>query len=117
MEAALHRGAIAELETLIRPAETSLAELVSALLAGLPPEARVTGQPAALDRDALGAAVEQLDALLSQDAMEAIDAFQATAPMLATAFGPRADAIGKLIRDYCFEDALAALRAAAAGSP
>jgi hypothetical protein len=48
--------------------------------------------------------------------MEAIDAFEAAAPMLSTAFGPRADAIKELVRDYCFEDALVALREAARGA-
>ena len=117
LEAALRRGLVAELETLIGPAEKSLDDLVSALLSKLPPAAQVTMQPAVLDRDALHAAVEHLEALLSQHAMEAIDAFDATAPILTTAFGPRADAIGRLVKDYCFEDALAALRLAAAGSP
>jgi two-component system sensor histidine kinase/response regulator len=116
VEAALRRGLTAELDTLIQPAEQSLDDLVSALLAGLPPEAQVVVRPTVVDRDALRAAVERLEALLSQDAMEAIDAFEAAAPMLATAFGPRADAIKQLVKDYCFEDALAALREAARGS-
>jgi two-component system sensor histidine kinase/response regulator len=116
VEAALRRGLVAELDALIRPAEQSLDDLVSALLAGLPPEAPLLVRPTAVDRDALRAAVERLEALLSEGAMESIDAFEAAAPMLATAFGPRADAIKGLVRDYCFEDALTALREAARGS-
>jgi hypothetical protein len=48
--------------------------------------------------------------LLSSDAAEAIDTFEATAPILAPAFGERAAKIGEPVRDYRFEDALAALR-------
>jgi len=117
VEAALRRGETAELDTLIQPAEQSLDDLVLALLAGLPPEAQpVDVGPSAVDPEALRAAVERLEALLLEGAMESIDAFEVAAPMLATAFGPRADAIKGLIRDYCFDDALAALREAARGS-
>ena len=116
VEAALRRGLTAGLDTLIQPAEQSLDDLVSALLAGLPPDAQLVVRPTAVDRDALRAAVERLEALLSEGAMESIDAFEAAAPMLAAAFGSRADAIKGLVSDYCFEDALAALREAARGS-
>ena len=117
LEAALRRGLTAGLDTLIQPAEQSLHDLVSALLAGLPPDARLSSSdPTVVDRDALRAAVERLGALLSEGAMELIDAFEAAAPMLAAAFGSRADAIKGLVSDYCFEDALAALREAARGS-
>jgi two-component system sensor histidine kinase/response regulator len=116
VEAALRRGVVAELDTLIQPAEQSLDDLVAAILAGIPPEAPVVVRTTAVDREALRATLEHLEALLSQDAMEAVDAVEAAAPMLATAFGPRADGIKKLVRDYCFEDALVALREAARGS-
>ena len=64
-----------------------------------------------MDRRALRDAVHRLEELLAQDAVEAIDVFEAAAPMLKTAFGERADQIGQLVKDYRFEDALVALRA------
>ena len=64
---------------------------------------------------ALRDAVQRLEELLAQDALEAIDVFEAAAPMLKTAFGERADQIGQLVKDYRFEDALVALRASASG--
>jgi CheY-like chemotaxis protein len=117
VEAALRRGVPpAELEALIAPAERTLEALVAALLAALPPEAAVA-PPVTADAAALHAAVERLEELLSQDAVEAIDVFNQAAPLLTTAFGERASRIGQLVRDYSFEDALAALREAALRSP
>jgi len=117
VDAALRGGAtLIELEALLGPAERSLDALVAALLAALPSEAEVP-PPATADPDALNAAVERLEELLSQDAVEAIDVFDASAPLLTSAFGERASRIGTLVKDYCFEDALVALREAAGRSP
>ena len=117
VDAALRRGAtLIELEALLGPAERSLEALVAALRAALPREPEVT-PPATADPDALQAAVERLEELLSQDAVEAIDAFDASAPLLTSAFGERASRIGALVKDYCFEEALVALREAAGRSP
>jgi two-component system sensor histidine kinase/response regulator len=118
VEAALRKGVgAAELDPLLEPAERTLEGLVSALLAALPPEVQVTPPPPTAEREALDAAVRRLEELLSQDAMEAIDVFAEAAPMLTAAFGERAGQIGTLVRDYCFEDALAALRQAVNASP
>jgi two-component system, sensor histidine kinase and response regulator len=117
VEAALRRGAtLTELEGLLEPAERSLEALVAALLAALPREAEVT-PTATADADALHAAVQRLEELLSQDAVEAIDVFDASAPLLTSAFGERATRVGALVKDYCFEEALVALRKAAGRSP
>jgi two-component system sensor histidine kinase/response regulator len=118
VEAALRRDAtLMELEALLGPGKRTLEALVAALLEALPGEADVTPPPTTADPDALHAAVERLTELLSQGAMEAIDAFDASAPLLTSAFGERASRIGKLVKDYCFEDALAALREAAGSIP
>ncbi len=101
-----------ELAAVLEPAERTLDALVAALDAALPPEAEAT-IPGAVDPRALRDAVQRLEELLAQDALEAIDVFEAAAPMLRTAFGDRADQIGQLVKDYRFEDALVALRASA----
>jgi hypothetical protein len=112
VETALRSGLAADaLQALLRPAERTLEALVSALLAVLPPEVQVA-PPRIAEHEALQAAVRRLEELLAQDAMEAIEVFDRAAPMLAAAFGERAGRIGTLVRDYCFEDALAALREA-----
>jgi two-component system, sensor histidine kinase and response regulator len=117
VDAALRRGAtVMELEALLGPAERTLEALVAALVAALPPETTVA-PPATAAPDALRAAVERLETLLLQDAVEAIDAFDASAPLLTSAFGEHASRIGALVKDYCFEDALVALRQAAGRSP
>jgi two-component system, sensor histidine kinase and response regulator len=116
VESALRRGvAFAELEALLGPLERTLEALVAALVVNLPPDADCP-LPSPVDRDELRGAVQRLEELLAQDAVEAIDVFEAAAPMLITAFGDRAGRIGQLVRDYCFEEALVALRAAARGS-
>ena len=114
MEAAMRRGVPPEeLEVLTAPAERTLDALVTALRAALPRDAEVTLQPSTGDSRALDAAVERLKALLSQDDAEAIDVFDAVAPILTTAFGERAGRIGQLVKDYLFADALVALTDAA----
>jgi two-component system sensor histidine kinase/response regulator len=111
VEAALRRGAPpAEVEPLLDPAEQTLGDLITALLRALPPEAAATTPAASVDPEALAAAVARLDQLLSREAVEAIDAFEAAGPIFVAAFGERADRIGKLVRGYRFEDALTALR-------
>ena len=116
VEAALRRGVgLPDLGAVLGPAERTLDALVAALVVALPPDAEAT-IPGTVDRRALRDAVQRLEELLAQDAMEAIDVFEAAAPMLKTAFGERADQIGQLVRDYCFEDALVALRASARGT-
>ena len=47
--------------------------------------------------------------------MEAVGALEQAAPLLAAAFGDRAAGLRKLAKAYRFEEALAALREAAAG--
>ena len=120
VEAGLHNGdALADLEPLLRPAERALDGLVSSLVAVFPPEADGTAPTApavTANREALLAAVRRLEELLAEDALEAIDAFDAAAPMLMAAFGERAGPVGQLVKDYSFEDALAALRDAASSS-
>jgi two-component system, sensor histidine kinase and response regulator len=117
VDAALRGGAtLMALETLLRPAERTLAALVAALLEALPREAGVAPPAQTVDPGTLQAAVQKLEELLSQNAVEAIDVFDASAPLLTNAFGERASRIGKLVRDYCFEDALVALREAAGRS-
>ena len=113
MEAALRRGVVfPDLAAVLEPAERTLDALVAALVVALPPDRR-SATPSAVDPRALRDAVQRLEELLAQDAMEAIDVFEAAAPMLETAFGERADQIGQLVKDYRFEDALVALRASA----
>ena len=97
---------------MLEPAQRTFDALVAALVAALPPDAEAT-MPGTVDPHALRDAVQRLEELLAEDAMEAIDVFEAAAPMLKTAFGDRADQIGLLVKDYRFEDALAALRASA----
>jgi two-component system, sensor histidine kinase and response regulator len=111
VEAALRRGAApVDIEPLIDLAERTLDDLISALLRTLPPQADVTLVAASVEPDALAAAVNLLEQLLSRDAVDAIDAFETAGPMFAAAFGERASQIGKLVRAYRFEDALAVLR-------
>jgi two-component system sensor histidine kinase/response regulator len=111
VEAALRRGAPpAEVEPLLDPAEQTLGDLITALLRTLPPASEATPAVTSVEPEALAAAVARLDQLLSRDAVEAVDAFEAAGPILAAAFGERARQIGKLVRSYRFEDALTALR-------
>jgi two-component system sensor histidine kinase/response regulator len=115
-EAALRRGATwEEVEPLVDAVERTLGDLVTALLRALPPEAAATAAAASVDPEVLAAAVARLDQLLSREAVEAIDAFDAAGPIFAAAFGERAGQIGKLVRGYRFEDALAVLRDMANG--
>ena len=111
LEVALRRGATSEdLEPLLDTVERTLDDLVGALARTLPPESEVTPVAMSVEPDALAAAVAQLEQLLSSGAGEAVDAFEEAGPILAAAFGERVTQIGKLIGDYCFEDALAELR-------
>jgi len=111
LEVALRRGATSEdLEPLLDTVERTLDDLVGALARTLPPESEVTPVAVSVEPDALAAAVAQLEQLLSSGAGEAVDAFEEAGPILAAAFGERVTQIGKLIGDYCFEDALAELR-------
>ncbi len=111
VEAALRRGATPEeVAPLLDPAERTLEHLITALVHALPGEAVVAPVTASVDPDALATAVAGLEQLLSREAVEAIDAFEAAKPILAAAFGDRSAPIGKLVRSYRFEDALAALR-------
>jgi two-component system sensor histidine kinase/response regulator len=115
VEAAFRGGATpVDVAPLLDAAERTLDDLIRALLCALPPEPKAAPRAASVEPQALAAAVGQLEELLSSDAAEAVDAFEATAPILAPAFGERAAKIGELVRDYRFEDALvAALREAA----
>ena len=116
VEAALHGGVgFPELAAVLEPAERTLDALVAALVIALPPDAEAA-LPSAVDPRALRDAVQRLEELLAQDALEAIDVFEAAAPMLETAFGDRAGQIGQLVKDYRFQDALVTLRASASAS-
>jgi two-component system, sensor histidine kinase and response regulator len=111
VEAALRLGTTwEEVEPLVDAIERTLGDLTTALLRALPPEAPATTIPASVDPEVLAAAVAHLDQLLSREAVEAIDAFEAARPIFASAFGERAGQIGKLVRGYRFEDALVVLR-------
>jgi hypothetical protein len=111
VEAALRRGAIPEdVAPLLDPAERTLDDLIIALLRTLPPESEATPVTGNVEPQALAAAVARLEQLLSREAVESIDAFEAARPILAAAFGERSGQVGKLVRSYRFEDALAALR-------
>jgi two-component system sensor histidine kinase/response regulator len=111
VEAALRSGATAEdVKPLIEPVERTLNDLIAALARTLAPESQITPVAVSVEPDALAAAVAQLEQLLSSGAGEAIDAFEEAEPILVGAFGERATEIGKLVRDYRFEDALAELR-------
>ena len=118
VEAALRKDAPpADALTLLAPAAKTLEALLAALAVVVPPEveARATGP---VDPEALRTALERIERLLEQDDIEAVAALDAAAPLLAAAFGDRASALRKLVKGYRFEEALAALReAAAAGRP
>ena len=111
VEAALRHGAMPQaVAPLLDRAERSLDDLITALLHALPAESPVAPAVTSVDAKALAAAVAGLDELLSSDAAEAIDAFEAAKPLFAAAFGDRSAQIERLVRDYRFEDALTALR-------
>jgi two-component system sensor histidine kinase/response regulator len=111
VEAAFRRRATpVEVEPLLDSVERTLGDLVAALLRTLPPESEGRPVAATVDPETLAAAVARLDQLLSREAVEAIDAFEEAGSILAAAFGERAAQIGKLVRGYRFEEALAALR-------
>jgi two-component system sensor histidine kinase/response regulator len=114
LEAALRRGdgATAVAPLLARTAD-ALAPLVTALTHALPPEARAVVPQASIDPAELAAAVQRLELLLSQDALEAVDAFDACRPLISAAYGERAEDLNRALRSYQFEEALAVLRAAA----
>jgi two-component system sensor histidine kinase/response regulator len=117
VEAALRRGAsLAEIEPWLTRAEQTLDALVAVLRRETPEETEAPVQRTVIDPSALSAAVARLEQLLSQDAVEAIEAFQATSALFSGAYGERGERIGKLIRSYRFEDALAVLREAVGGS-
>jgi two-component system, sensor histidine kinase and response regulator len=111
LEAALRQSATPEdVEPLLETAGGMLDDLISALLRTLPLDPKQTAAVPSVDAKVLATAVSGLDHLLSCDAAEAIDAFEAARPILAAAFGERAAQIGQLVRRYQFEEALAALR-------
>jgi two-component system sensor histidine kinase/response regulator len=111
VEAALRRGETpGVVAPLLAPAERTLDDLVTALLRSLPAELEAAPAAMSVEPAALAAAVAELEELLSSEAVEAIDAFEAARPILAAAFGDRSGQIGELVRGYRFEDALAALR-------
>ena len=66
---------------------TSWRVCVAAIAGSLPPEATVARPLATIDRQALDDTVQRLDRLLSQDAVEALDVFDASQPLLAAAYG------------------------------
>jgi PAS domain S-box-containing protein len=115
LEAALRRHEPdALVEPLLETTADALTRLVGALVRVLPRESDVTVQPAAPpDPQVLAAAVQRLELLLSEDAVEAVDVFDECRPLLTAAYGERAGEIRRLIKGYRFEEALALLRTAA----
>jgi two-component system, sensor histidine kinase and response regulator len=113
LEAALRRH---EPMTVVAPLLDRTAQALDRLvvaLADMPPaDAEVTAPTAAVDPRALADAVQRLDVLLSQDAVEAAEVFDACQPVLAAAYGDRAGEIGRLVKRYRFEEARDLLRAA-----
>jgi len=117
VEAALRRDApAAEVLPLLDRTATTLAALLAALAAVVPPETSVRAA-GPVNPQALRDAVERIERLLEQDDVEAVAALDAAAPLLTAAFGERATALRKLVKGYRFEDALAALREAARSTP
>ena len=113
LEAALRRGDPgARVAPLLDRTAHVLERLLAAIAGSLPPEATVARPLATIDPQALDDAVQRLDRLLSQDAVEALDVFVVSQPLLAAAYGERTGEIGRLLKGYRFEDALAVLRAA-----
>jgi two-component system, sensor histidine kinase and response regulator len=111
LEGALRRGdPLAQVEPLVESTAQALGRLVAAIVCALPTEPEAA--PAAtVDAQALGDVVERLDLLLSQDAVEALDLFEEARLVFTAAYGERAGAIGQMLKEYRFEEALAALRA------
>jgi two-component system sensor histidine kinase/response regulator len=119
LEAALRRGAAApEVTTLLAPLENTLGDFVADLRRVLPPgdEPATLAAQGSVDPEALRSAVEKLEELLSQDAVEALDAFDESAPLLSAAYGERVARVRQLVKGYRFEEALAALREAGSSS-
>ena len=114
VEAALRRGApAAEVAPLVDGAAVTLASLLGALAAVVPPEVEAVAS-GPVDPEALAAAIGRVEGLLEQDDVEAVGALDEAAPLLSGAFGERAASLRKLVKAYRFEEALAALREAAA---
>lgn len=89
-----------------------LGELIVELEAKLPPERAATAA-AAVDPERLKAVCARLAALLADDDAEAGDVFDGQADLLRAAFGDACRGIEDGIRNFDFETALAALKAAA----
>ena len=115
LEAALrHDAPAAEVAVLVDSTATTLQAFLTAVTAVVPPEVAAPAASGPVDPAALKAAVERIAKLLEQDDVEAVAAVDEAGSLLAAAFGERASALRTLVRGYRFEDALAALREAAA---
>jgi two-component system sensor histidine kinase/response regulator len=114
LEAALRRrDPPATMEPLVESTGKVLDHLVAALARVLPPEPTTAEPTATVDARALADAVQRLDLLLSEDAIEALDVFDECRPLITAAYGARAAEVGRLLKGYQFEEALALLRVAA----
>lgn len=87
-----------------------LSDLLGAIGSALPPEEVVSSH--VVDPQALGVACGRLAKLLSEDDSEAVEAFE-EGQGLWPALGP-VDALGKAIKNYAFDEALALLKKACA---
>jgi two-component system sensor histidine kinase/response regulator len=113
VEAALRRGeSHEEMGPLLGLLTQRLDGLVCEIHRALPAQVAHTPADTAVDPHALEQAVQRLDGLMSEDAIEALDVFEACRPLIAAAYGERAGEIGRLLKDYRFDDALVVLRAA-----
>jgi two-component system sensor histidine kinase/response regulator len=104
----------AEVERLLSPVESTLGPLVAALLRILPPPEEPPPAAMEVDPAALRVKVAGLERLLAEDNVEAIKAFDEADALFSAAFGERTGEIRKLVKGYRFEEALRALREAAA---
>jgi two-component system sensor histidine kinase/response regulator len=114
VETALRREAPpSEVEAFLTPAARALEALLTSLASVIRQE--VAAVPAGpVDPGQLQAAVERIERMLEQDDPDAVRAFDEAAPLLISAFGDRAASVRKLAKGYRFDEALAALRQAAA---
>lgn len=113
LEAAIQKGkALPELESSIEILETARAELTTAILQALPDEGCAA---IAVDWALLRGIVARLDALLTENDMQANEVFRDAAPMLRAGLGPQTGVIERQINAFEYKRALTLLRAAVAG--
>jgi two-component system sensor histidine kinase/response regulator len=104
------RGSGAEIEAAFAAFAAPLGQLIAAIESSLPrPEQRVD---VIVDAERLRAVCAKLEALLDYDDSAAIDVFDENADLLNSAFPGYYRRIDKSIKEFDFEEALAALREA-----